>query len=188
LQGKIHPSGETGINLTKDGNIYDIENLIPTTIGSIKAKAGGDYYGFVHTHPDDCYPMFSFGDLYTLLATHNGTTINTTEVTVMLVVKDDALLFQTYAITISDFAAFNTKIQEKLNNTELVGCSLEKKIELIDRKFGKKYKTNSNYEQAFLKEFKNFGFSLSKANSELTNWSTLSRNFITGNITATPCK
>jgi hypothetical protein len=157
----------------------------------------GDFYSAIHTHPLDCAPMFSWSDVVVLNSLNNNcnnlASHNTDMASFLLVCKDDAGVFQTYAI-VFDPSSSNQTIDQFMNNPENVGCSSQEISEIMDNQLGiaynKEYNSPTpNYERAFLRFMSNSNISLYKANSTLTNWSklTLSNNSPTATVNSTKC-
>ncbi len=190
----VNPKGEKAAFIGKmaDGTEGTIvgpasdENQVPIRTGTV-------YYSAIHTHPDNCYPMFTFGDVLVLNKLKNGLQPhNKGLASFLLVCKDDNGVFQTYAI-VFDKRLANT-IQNIFDSPENSGCSVleivDKMDERMEEKFIQEDKYGSkNYERAFLRMMSGYNVSLYKANTDLNNWSKLSLNPIIGtSVSETPCK
>ncbi|CAM4366540.1 hypothetical protein [Flavobacterium terrigena] len=191
LQNTITPTstGENAVTFKKDTNGNFSNTPVPSTSNnSIVGPVGPNIYGEAHTHPLDVYPMFSWTDVNRLLelATYTSTS-NLDSVVNMVVVQDDNGVFQTYALVYNNDGFGINTVEDVLNQPELNGCSKREKLNIYDNELGDKYQKDSNYERGFLRQFFGFNVSLYKANANLSNWSKLSINSITANVTTTPC-
>ena len=166
-----------------------------------KSALSGDYYfGSIHTHPyPGGVPMFSWTDMFSLQQFwQNATLSNRNEIIIFLVCKDDSGVNQVYALTINNTDALtNTifnEVQTEINPTNLAEIPVNEQQNYItahmDKKLTDLYAESNNKELTFLNRFKDFGISLYKANSTLTNWDMLTiqnPNTPNASILSTPC-
>ena len=133
--------------------------------------------------------MFSFSDVYDLLlVAQNALIQNSNEISIILIANDNAGIPQTYALTIDNLNSFEQYVNDKLNSTELNGCTLTQKMRALNEELGEKFYADANYERAFLRHFADANISLAKANENLTDWNTLNINIINSNsLSSIPC-
>jgi len=143
--------------------------------------------------------MFSWGDLYVLFGSYQYAAADIkNEVTYMLVAYPTMASAQAnvYAISVTNWSEFVAAINTDVNNIVAsepkltIASPLDDKIELLNKKLGKKYDASNNLEKVFLDNFGNHGISLYKANDDLTNWSrlTLGESVLNnGTVIETPC-
>lgn len=201
LKTTVDESGENGFLMKKQANTYTNTTLPATTTTDIPISTGAYTYAAAHTHPAfGAYPMYSWGDIYTLLSLRqHALSTNTSEVTFILASKNRYLESQVnvYALKINDFVAFRKAFYKALadivkEDPDLDGESLTVKLEALNGLLKDKYdKANENQqEKAFLEAFKDFNISLYKANSNLDNWSKITVPEFTVNasgVSETPC-
>jgi hypothetical protein len=187
-------NGENGETFEKNSNgVYSSNTLTQSNNNSLLSKsAGGNFFGKIHTHPLDVYPMFSWSDVNELNIINNHLAPqNQGSAVSMLATIDDNGVNQLYAIVIEENSI--STIDDVLNNPQNIGCTNNEIESLKNDELGETYRkeynsvTNPNYELAFLKQMYGLNVSLYKANAGLNNWSKLKINQSTGNITTTPC-
>lgn len=191
--------GEGGI-YTKKNALGDIVNEIApySDTLSVPPKYGGDYYSMIHSHPKSAYPMFTYSDLTVLYMLEiKAAAHNSGQSSLLLVCEDDNGVKQTYAVVFESSGLF---MEDVWATPELVGCTIEQKIEALDKKLEKMYieedkKTEldpsykPNFERVFLQFCFGTNIGLYKANSDLTGWSKLNiaTNSDTATVTLTNC-
>jgi len=189
----VNPSGEKGASLSKNFRGGITAGILPATEGgmTINIPLGYLYYSGIHTHPLGAYPMFSWSDILVLynmnknIAQHNAGLAS-----FLLVCKDDAGVFQTYAIVFNNETA--DVVDMILNSPKFAGMTKEKiaehKDEELQRKYDKEMTSGTrNYERAFLNQLQNLNVSLYQANADLTDWNRLQLNQTTNSTVKTPC-
>ena len=162
LQGTLNQVGENGTTFGKDtaGNNIAPQPLPTTATNQISFTAVNNIYCIAHTHPADCYPMFSTPDVLSLLQlAQNALSSNIPEISLMLVVKDDAGVNQVYAITIGNLDVFTVAMTNLLDTVPDNGidCTPLEKALKLDFPLADLYSKDSNFERAFLKNFAGFG-------------------------------
>ncbi|MFZ4107094.1 hypothetical protein [Flavobacterium sp.] len=151
--------------------------------------SGGQFYSGIHTHPNDCYPMFSWSDVNVLNDLENGlASFNQEMSSLLLVCQDGNGVFQTYAL-VFDSTSMNGTIDQFLMSPENAGLPNKEICSQMDEKLGKYYENDSNSERAFLRFMSSSNVSLYKANATLTNWSKLylSNNSPTATVKSKGC-
>lgn len=183
-----NPHGEKAAYLQKlpDGTMGTTVSA-PTTTNNVKIRIGTNYYSAIHTHPNDCYPMFSYSDVVGLNNINNNLEPHNEGLASFMLVCQDEGVFQTYAI-VFETSELNNSIDYFLNTPENSGCSQDEVKAEIDILLGEEFANDSNYERVFLKFMAHTNVSIYKANSELTNWNklTLGRGFNNA-VNSTPC-
>ena len=187
----LNQPGENGITFEKNSNGVTQNNIIPNSYGRMLVfKPTTNTYGYIHTHPFNTYPMFSWGDIFTLSYIYqNSLPQNKDNVTIMIIAKaDDGITNLVYALTISNPQLFIGLINQSLEHEELIGCnSFEKNRFLstpLDERF---FNSSTGNEQDFLRTFYGQGIDLWKADPSLTSWTKLSLSPINMSLTQTPC-
>lgn len=142
--------------------------------------------GAAHTHPEDTNAMFSWSDLKAIRDMYRDVGAFGKEHVFNICVNHNGTI---YALKINDFEAINTKIESDWANAR--GSNSEKKRANLEDKLEKKYKRDNNLERVFLKEFKDYGVSLYKAEDDnLNNWNKLELNNPNANLSSVnsiPC-
>lgn len=188
----INPRGEKAAFLQKtpDGTLgTSLGN--PSTNNTTGIRVGSNFYSAIHTHPNSCYPMFTWGDVFALYTINkNIQDHNAGMASFMLVCQDVNGIFQTYAIVLNN---------ETINMIELIlsspGFSGMTKDEIAKMKdmenldFEKEETDGThNYEKAFLDLMSNINISLYKADESLSSWTELVLNTATNQIITKPCE
>ena len=184
-------------NFMKDnnGNYATTNFVISESTDSAEPKFSGYFYGSIHSHWYDLYPMFSWMDVYTLKRHYELASANNKSEAIVMMAGKDCLTcshVSLYALKIDDFNAFLTKINaDMINPDDPTNADINEQKKYADRQFKEKFNlsmTNQDLEKLFLEHFNNSGISIYKANDELTNWDKLS---LSGNpispISNTPC-
>jgi hypothetical protein len=163
---------------------------------TILLTLGGIYYGGIHTHPINGYPIPSFGDLVWLKNCYKeAARFNRNRVVALIVVKNPNSSVPetlTYALKIDNFVQFESSINSLLNAATpfplLTPEQQEyKRTEIITAAEDKYYGTNySALEKLFLQKYGSLGLNLSRANDALTNFDKLSLD-INNNVIENPC-
>ncbi len=198
IQALITPTGtgESGMNLVNVAGVPLTGPIMTTTTAEVNLPFDPSKYGEIHTHPFDCYPMYSFTDiqrLATILSTTAPTNIN--EVTTILTMPNDAGVMQTYAVTIGDVQGFTDAVNNAINSVNLpLFFTNEARIAELNVVLGNKYDKDNNYERVFLQFFADFNLNVYKANATLTKWNRLTLlapDFPTANsnttVISSPC-
>ncbi len=199
LKTKLQEEGENGVSLQNDGGTYNNVTIPPTNTNTITPPVGNAVYGAAHMHPAySTFPMFSWGDVYTLSKLYQYTSSDLKdEVTFMLVCADIPQPAEVYALVIDDAAAFflslNNELQNMINNNPSIDSSLPiaDKIELaigfLNDDLGNEFIVDADFEKAFLNYFGDYNISLFKADGAISNWSKLSLDSPIGPVEETPC-
>ncbi|QNK77979.1 hypothetical protein H7F37_02500 [Winogradskyella sp. PAMC22761] len=142
--------------------------------------------GAAHTHPEDTNAMFSWSDLKAIRDIYRDVGAFGKEHVFNICVNHDGTI---YALKISDFEGLSAKVESDWANTR--GSNDKKKRANLEDKLEKKYKRDNNLERVFLKEFKDYGVSLYKAEDDnLSNWNKLELNNPNANLSSVnsiPC-
>jgi hypothetical protein len=95
----------------------------------------------------------------------------------------------TYALHIDDYTAFSQYVNTTLNCATCTPEQKDKKIRALNDKHAEKYVAMgtdpADYEKEYLRHHRNHGFSLYKANNDLTNWSKLT--LVNNVLDSIPC-
>ena len=184
---------EKGFSFSKNpSGVYNYVELTPNSGDRYKIpiNAGGDYFMAIHTHPSltDALKIFSFSDIYVLYNLYyNARPANRAEVCFLLQCKDNSTPPKTkiYAIKIDNWAAFNNKVISVTG----YGDEQTKRDKALkeDRRLTDLISQSANNENAFLSEYKEFGFSLYEANENKDNWIKLNYNSDGAIPLKTPC-
>ncbi|HLO72807.1 MAG TPA: hypothetical protein VK164_02635 [Flavobacterium sp.] len=132
---------------------------------------GGLWYGSIHTHPFGYDTMFSWQDVDNLLSLYQGATVRNKALVFNMVVSSSG---DVYCIKVDNIVKLKLQIENDWNIPELADCEDSEKNAVLLEMMQIIYSSDSNSERAFLKKFSNYGISLYKADSTLTNWSKLS--------------
>ena len=198
LEGTLNQTGENGASFKKNNGLYTNDRLPATSGNSIDIPKGDKSpgaYGGIHTHPASCYPMFSYSDIFNLYQLHkNADETLKSEVTFMLVCKDDAGVNQTYALKVKDIDNLIAKIESDMKRyahlpsytkrVDAMNGELEKALEAEDKK------VNPNFERTFLSFFDDYDVSLYKADASRSSFSKLNLadpNSSTSVVNKLPC-
>lgn len=192
LKQTLGQPGENGIVFKKTDNTYSYEDLPPSVEDNISIPTGITKIGAVHTHPLTTQPMFSWPDVYVLFNLYlRALPENKSEVTFMLVCRDDDGNDQVYALKVDDWIAFRNRINIEMSQNSLLDKTIDQKNKILDAKLGAKYREDSNYERVFLKFFKDFSISIYKgANANTDAWVKLTLENpedTNSNVKKTPC-
>ncbi|WP_293894464.1 hypothetical protein [Flavobacterium sp.] len=188
LQATLNQSGENGVYLRKFQNgSYSSPQAPPTILNSINPQIGSTFYGFMHTHPFNTYPMFSWSDVMSMHQIAQYTDPNNIqEVASILVCKDDTgFINLTYAISFSSETA-NT-IDNLYGQEEFLGCEPNKVTQIYDDMLKERYDNDPSYERDFLRQTYGFNISLYKANATLTGWNKLIYDPVSNLVKTIPC-
>ena len=135
------------------------------------------HIGGAHSHPEDGYSMFSYGDVKVLAEAYEAAyPSRKPEVVLMLVCRDKITgLVNTYAIKVDDINILRSQVNAVWNSPKYVGLNDEQKIVMIHRDQAIKYETSkSDLEKSFLQQFSSGGFSFYKATDDsMTKWENL---------------
>jgi hypothetical protein len=177
--------------LNYDGVNYDYsyDRLDSPNKFSAPVTTGGSYIGSAHSHPTDGYAMFSFQDVRLLLNTFEGaSTTRKSDAFVMVVCKDKAGNTNVYNIKVDDPIMLKNKVDEVWNNPKYSrNATDDLRLEAIHFDQAKLYeKSNGNLEKSFLDQFKDFGISLYKSDTNVSYFSKLTLNSLK-KVTSTPC-
>ncbi|WP_417195238.1 hypothetical protein [Bizionia sp.] len=159
-------------------------NGIQVTSGqnlTVVVGTGGHIQGQAHNHPTNGQAIPSWIDLNWMLTQennnspfHNGNTYN------IVVVQDlvDPTKTVSYGVTISDLSALQTEVDFELSQPEIQAETIrENKLDLINKKFGKKFQRvqhdSEAMEKKFLEVYADYGVSLFKMNDDTNNWEEL---------------
>lgn len=180
LQALITPTGhgEFGMNLVNSAGIPLTGPILSGSANSVMLPFDPSKYGEIHTHPFDCYPMYSFTDIARVIDILTTTLpANVNEVTTMLTMPDDAGVMQTYAVTINDVPSFIDTVNNTINNVDLPPFfTTSARIDRLNEKLAYIYRNEANYERGFLQFFTDFNLNLYKADANLTKWNRLLLN------------
>lgn len=190
-------SSEFGFEFSKNssGEFYNSPVVSSLTTGNIvKTRVGGDFYAAGHNHTPEIISIFSWSDIFMFFTLYDkAASYNKDDVTYFLVAKNCFTCAENnvYALKVDNFTQLRNKINSTLNNSNTMGMSFSQKIQYAESYYMEKFKSDMNQSQlesVFLEYFNNFGFSIYKANPELTNWSKLS---LSGNpispVVSNPC-
>ena len=194
LRTKTELGKEYSISFRKNingGEEYNIPDSNGIQEGKSKTESdintGTVWFGGIHTHPKDTYPMFSWADVNRLRNVYDELHADFTkdDVFIMIVNHDDTV----YALKINNILTLTTKLNEELANTK--GATESEKEKTLNKNMQREYRKDSDNERAFLKKFNNYGIGLYKANDQnLSNWSRLELDDPTSdnpNVNAIPC-
>jgi uncharacterized membrane protein YgcG len=175
LKDNLDDATECGESLTKSNGSYDTDWIKPTGTHSIKIPVGGDVYGAIHTHPSTGYEMFSYNDVFGLLALYdNASSSNQSEVTIMMMRKVNGFV-KTYALKINNFTLFKGKLYTDAGFTPSTpNAERILKLKAMDEVLGTVYSNNTNFERAFLNYFKDFNITLYKSDAYGNSFNKLS--------------
>lgn len=132
---------------------------------------GRFWYGSIHTHPFGSDTMFSWQDVDNLLSLYQGATARNKGLVFNMIVSSNG---DVYCIKVDNIVKLKLQIENDWNIPELADCDDSEKNAALLEMMQEVYSSDSNSERAFLKKFSNYGVSLYKADSTLTNWSKLS--------------
>ena len=177
--------------LNYDGVNYDYsyDRLDSPNKFSAPVTTGGAYIGSAHSHPTDGYAMFSYQDVRLLLNTFQGASpTRKDDAFVMVVCKDKAGNTNIYNIKVDNPTMLKNKVDEVWNNPEYSSKATDYlRLQAIHKDQAKLYRdSNGDLEKSFLDQFKDFGISLYKADTNVSNFSKLTLNS-SKNVTSTPC-
>lgn len=183
LQDLLNQPLENGKSLIKTNAVYSTLDAPVGTDSKIIVKYGGTIFGSIHLHPyPSGAPMFSWSDVYSLVLFYNFADYDIlSEVVIYLVCKDGNGVNQLYALKIDNPDVFSDALIADINTTvipsELEDIAESEKtkeiIKLMDYQMKLDLQRSPDKELGFLKKFSNFGISLYKANTTMTNWSKL---------------
>ena len=143
------------------------------TANTAPVSFGGFWYGSIHTHPFGYDTMFSWQDVSNLLKLYEDTRITNKKIVFNMIVCSNN---EVYCIKIDNFLQLKLELKNDWDIPELADCDDALKDAYLVEMMQKVYSKDTNSERAFLKRFANYGISLYKANSNLTNWSKLTVN------------
>jgi len=197
LKTLVEESQENGVSFKKSGETYNSINISPGLSLHITLPISGDVYSGAHTHTDDAYPMFDWGDLFGLFHMYDQANINVKDEVTLFLVSQDYLSPTTdvYAVVINDIDAFALKIQQDINSLRVtdpiafLSTDDRVKVKVLNEKYGIGFDNSDNYERIFLESFKNHNISLYKANEDISNWSklTIPESVVDMSVNKVPC-
>jgi hypothetical protein len=169
-------------------------NNVTSPAGSheIEITTGVSNIGGGHSHPDDTYPMFTFGDVKLLKEAYTeASTSRKSEVFYIVTCKTAAGIVNTYCIKTDNFDALNDNVNLVWDDPLYASIVDEgEKIKQIHKNQAKTFeKSNGNYEKSFLQQFANFGISMYKATDDtMTHWNKMELDANPINpVKETPC-
>lgn len=168
--------------------------------GTSELLTGGYNYGSAHIHTKKGFGMFSWGDVKKLSELYNdAVSYNRPAVTLILVcynpniATEPEMPYNIYALKVDDKKAL-TKNTDDVWNGVLYGDIIdqEDRIEKILKDEAERMKVNgSHLEKYFLEYYEDYGISIYKANTNLSDWNKLGLSPVgnTGTqvVTSTPC-
>lgn len=145
---------------------------------------GNTWVGFIHTHPEGKFNIFSWLDIRALKLVHTNSNDDfNDEVFIMAVAPNNV----TYALKVDNIQTLIDKIDTDMQNAE--GNDDDEKRDYIMGQMIEKYTDSNNLEQKFLELYSDYGISLYEAtDANLSNWKQLEldeNNNLT--VTETPC-
>ncbi len=161
--------------LNENNLVYENSPLVEGTPYSVSVDIGPRYTSSTHLHPKGSYPIFSWVDLHLLRETYKECTATLkSQVSIQIVCHNDANPANpiVYSLTVNDFNALNSSVDQILNNPKYNNKTIEEKFQIIQDALADDFNKN-NLELFFLKHFQSYGVSLYKANNDLTNWTQL---------------
>jgi hypothetical protein len=190
LKTKLNQPFEFAINFKKytfPEEEYLSQEELPIDKNASIYRFDDYFYGQLHTHPEGTVPMFSWQDIKALKVIYQYAKPNyKKDVFIMIVCPNNKV----YAAKVDDFTKLETKIDADWDNSKYDNYTEKKKNEDLIAMMEKVYSKDSDKERAFLKRFKEYGISVYKANTDLTDWSKLSLdnpNSNNSSVTPTPC-
>jgi len=197
LKGKVNAtvnnrecSVEVKRTMNPDGTFkFEYTQIISENEFSSPMTTGGSNIGGAHSHPENGYAMFSFGDVKLLLDAYNGAfPSKKIDAFIMVVCKDNAGITNTYNLKVDNIDALNSHILSVWNDPKYASYTTEKeKIDAIHLDQARIYKnSNGELEKSFLDQFKDFGISLYKADAALSSFNKLALNS-SKTVISTPC-
>ena len=200
LRPRVNETKEYGcsVGYLRFGDVYDHTFLeAPTANNSLAMPTASTAFGGIHVHTNTGQPIPSFGDLTWLLSCHDDAFVyNQSNVFSIVIVKDltgvtvgNIPATITYALHIDNYAVFSQYVNTTLNCATCSEEQKDKKIREINNLHAKKYTAMgtdpADYEKEYLRLHRNHGFSLYKANNDLTNWSKLT--LVNNVLDSIPC-
>lgn len=174
LKTKLNQAFEFAINFKKytfPEEEYLSQEELPIDKNTSIYRSDGFFYAQIHTHPEGTVPMFSWQDIKALKEIYQFAKPNyKKDVFIMIVCPNNKV----YAAKVDDFTKLETKINADWDNSKYENYSEKEKNDDLIKMMRKVYSKDSDKERAFLKRFKEYGISVYKANTDLTNWSKLS--------------
>jgi hypothetical protein len=200
IRERVYEAKEYGYRLNyKKGTNFDNSSyetytanylIAPQANGTLAFDFDVYTYGQIHTHRIQDSPIPSFGDLYFLLQCYEYTKYyNKSKTVVIVVVKNPVSnipFWITYSLKIDDYSSFKTKLLEKLGCENCTDAQIKNKIEKIQNREEKDYgPIMYTHEKKFIEKYSDFGFSLYKANDDLSVWNKL--KLVGDEVVPEPC-
>ena len=134
-----------------------------------EASYGNTWVGFIHTHPDGKFNIFSWLDLRVLMLLHTDSHENfNDEIFIMAVAPSN----KTYALRVDNIQTLIDEVDDDMQNAK--GNNDNEKRENLMLEMAEKYTKSSNLEQKFLDLYGSYGISLYEAtDANLSNWKKL---------------
>jgi hypothetical protein len=204
----FNPSAlEQGFTLSHDTSLNSRASSVPSIAPNfILYPDHANIFGGIHLHPNNgrAVPMFSGGDILTLLQFSNNYN-NNAETSPTLFTHIVVTTQGVYAIKINNLEAlqqlqpflddFRDANGDGVNEYKIFTERLDKPLRRFADNFDTPNGTSCDYERVFLRFINNFdgngtslGVDLYRANEDLTNWDKLTLNESTNIITPAPCR
>jgi hypothetical protein len=187
---------EFGVEVQKHTNYdgttrYEYNQVTSANEFSVQISTGGTNIGGAHSHPDNGYAMFSFGDVKFLLdAYDDASSTRKDDVFYTVVCKDNYGIVNTYTLRVNDIETLRFQVSIVMNGAKYNGMTDDEKLKLIHDEQSINYaNSNGQLEKSFLQQFGSLGVSLYKADKGLSEWDKLELSDGTNNayVMSNPC-
>ncbi|AXO80987.1 hypothetical protein DZC78_11530 [Olleya aquimaris] len=130
---------------------------------------GNTWVGFIHSHPEGKFNIFSWLDIRALKLVHTDSNNDfNDEIFIMAVAPNNI----TYTLRVNNIQTLIDKIGADMQNAK--GSNDDEKRKNIMRGMAEKYTESNNLEQKFLELYGDYGISLYEAtDANLSNWKRL---------------